>query len=517
MKFFTSLLVFLTAGLNSGFCASVDRVELVSMPNKTVYAYGDSLVTDGAVIAVGYADGTTRQLPLPADSVCGFNTEKVPADLCCGISIDCARKYCSVDLIKAYIDSLASRSPSFLTLHFADNENVGVECAFLGQTAERALMNADGSFTNPATGLRFLSRKQVEEIVAYADDKKVQLIPELDMPGHMGGFFKLAKATLGDAFLTGIAVNENEVPGELNITRPEAVGFASDILSEYMDMFDGLSVFCIGADEFWTNYGERTIAFINNMNKLLKQHGFTTRIYNDLIRKEYVDVLDHDIQVLFWSHDGATNNLSVRDERKRLRASLPDLQYAGFPIVLTNSYYLYFVPSPRNTNEHDLAYTVNDIKNNWTLAKWDNEYPGGLDTYKGIVGTEVALWQENASEVSDEVIIKQMMDMYDAMTSVLQSNTVRLLLTVNYGGKQTTFPVQVMEPMSSDVPSVSAGVSKKAKVVLVGNVSCIFAEQPGFADVFSYEGRCLKSDLKFEKGITPLNGFPSRVVLHFSF
>lgn len=36
MKFFTSLLVFLTAGLNSGFCASVDRVELVSMPNKGV-------------------------------------------------------------------------------------------------------------------------------------------------------------------------------------------------------------------------------------------------------------------------------------------------------------------------------------------------------------------------------------------------------------------------------------------------------------------------------------------------
>lgn len=507
----TLYLMLLLVGISAS-AANVERIELKQLPEKNAFYYGDTLQTDGGIVSVTYNDGSVQDVPFVPDSVKNFNSERVPANLMKGISIDCARKYCRKELLEAYIDSLSGIEGAFLTLHFADNENVGIACKLLGQTGENAIGAEDGSFTNPSTGKKFLTENQVRDIAVYAKQHGVTLIPELDMPGHMGGFFRLARNTFGDDFVRAIAVNEDEVPGELNITEPVAVEFASNLLDGYMDLFEGSPVFCIGADEYWTNYGERTINFINQRNQQLKQHGFTTRIYNDLIRKEYVDLLNHDIQVLFWSHDGATNSLAVREERKNARASLPDLQDAGFTIILTNSYYLYFVPSARNTNEHDLNYTVNDIRQNWNLAKWDNEYLGGLSTYKGIVGTEVALWQENASEISDEVILKQMVDMYHAMNGVLQSDTIRLQLTVNYGGKQAFYPVWVVAPNSNtknDAPKAENAI----KLVWLGNGVGIWSDEAGTVDVYSYEGRCLKRRLKIEEGLTPLEGLPPMVVV----
>ncbi len=350
-----------------------------------------------------------------------------------GIMLDCARKNCTVEMIKDYVDFVGSDQSTnvtaatddthkgFLTLHLSDNEGV-----------------ADFSATD------------IANIRQYASAKNVTINPEIDIPSHMGGFFKQAHAKYGDEFVKKIAVNEDEVPGELNITEPAAIQFADSLLAHYMEMFkpatqqtpethqtppaQNLSevtlsptataqpaVFSIGADEFWTNYGIRTIQFINHMDSILTANGFVTRIYNDLILKEYIDLLNKDIQVVYWAHDGAAADPEVREERIAKRASLPDLQAAGFKIIETNSYYLYFVPSPRNTNPHDLDYTVNDI-DNWNLSRWDANYEGGLENYKNIVGAEIAIWREESEGVSDDIILQQTKRMFEAMKASIESD-----------------------------------------------------------------------------------------------
>lgn len=331
-----------------------------------------------------------------------------------GIMVDCARRYNSVDFIKGFIDSMAF-DDSYLILHLTDNESVGIECRYLGQTAEKAERLTDGSLLNPATGKRFLSQAQVKDLIEYASERNVEIIPEIEMPGHFNGFFELVALHKDSSIVEDISVNQDEVPGELRMNSEDAKNLAHSLIAEYAGVFRGCRRFSIGADEYWTNYGDMTVDFINSINHQLAEAGYSMVMYNDLITKENMQDFNHDIEVAYWSRDGMASNDDLRAERIAVRASLPELQQQGFNILLTNSYYLYFVPSLRNTNQHDLDYTVSDILRNWSCSKWDDEHEGGLDSYTGINGANVSLWLESADGVSDEVIQNQVVKMYRAM------------------------------------------------------------------------------------------------------
>lgn len=117
-----------------------------------------------------------------------------------GMIFDCARRYYPVETLKGLIDTLSGHAGAFLQLHLTDNQNVGVECALLGQTAEAAELMADGSYRNPHTGRRFLSAGQIRDILSYAGQRAVEVIPEIDAPAHMEGFFDLAEIRYGKAY-----------------------------------------------------------------------------------------------------------------------------------------------------------------------------------------------------------------------------------------------------------------------------------------------------------------------------
>ena len=348
-------------------------------------------------------------------------TTNLQTDMQTGIMLDCARHYYTVDEIKKYIDALAERKNAFLHLHFTDNENVGIECETLGQTVENAIQAQDGGYVNPDTNKKFLSYEQIREILTYADGKQVVIVPEIDMPGHMTGFFDLAKVMYGTSYLEVIAVNQDEVPGELNITTEEGKMLAEALLAEYAKLFQGCTYFHMGCDEYWTRWGTRMTDFINSQALYLKKYGYIVRMWNDLIKKDNIEQIDHDIEVVYWSYDGAASDASVREERIKERASVPDLQEEGFKILITNAYYLYFVSSLRTCETEPHEYRVADIYKNWDLGKWDGNYEGGLASYHNILGAMIGVWGEEADKVSDETIRIQAVDMYHAMVQKVES------------------------------------------------------------------------------------------------
>ncbi|MGN0393840.1 MAG: family 20 glycosylhydrolase, partial [Coprococcus sp.] len=330
---------------------------------------------------------------MPAQAADSRLPEENTGNMQSGILLDCARRYYSVAEIKKYIDILSENENSFLQLHLSDNENVGVECETLGQTVDKAEVRENGSCYNSYTEKLFLSEKQIREILDYANSKNVDIIPEIDMPGHMSGFFRLAE--YGDTYsIAQIAVNQQEVPGELNITTGEGKKLAAELLSEYATLFKGCTYFHMGCDEYWTNWGTAMTDFINKQAEYLRENGYTVRIWNDLIQHDNIDNINKNIQIVYWSYDGATDNEQTRAERIEKRASVPELQEKGFKVIVTNNYYLYFVPSDRSCTEEALAYTVKDIEKNWTLEKWDANYEGGLKSYDNILGGMIAVWGE---------------------------------------------------------------------------------------------------------------------------
>lgn len=331
------------------------------------------------------------------------HSHKEASDLRNGIMLDVARRYYSVDEIKQYIDILSNQDKSFLQLHLSDDQNVGIECKFLDQTKENASLK-NGIYTNPKTNTRFLSYEQVMEILKYAKAKDVEVIPEIDIPSHMTGFFTLARLKFGDEYVNQFAKGKGNESGDIDIVEDEGIEFIHSIYEEYTNFFKDSRYFHMGCDEYSYRIDEKT-DFINYMADYLIKKGFVVRMWNDPIQKDNIHLINKKIEVTYWNYFGAES------------ATVPDLQERGFRVLLTNAYYLLFVPSLSNTNQSDLDYTVNDIKDNWNIGMWDNDNYTTIKNRKNLMGSFIAVWGEESQGVDSHTILNQTERMYNAMVS----------------------------------------------------------------------------------------------------
>ncbi|MBO6047869.1 MAG: family 20 glycosylhydrolase [Erysipelotrichaceae bacterium] len=355
------------------------------------------------------------------------HAEKISTDdeskgkLISGMSLDCARRYYPVQTIKQLIDTLAGNHHSFLQLHLSDDQNVGVECALLGQTVKTSELLSDGSYRNPHTMKQFLSAAQIKDIIQYARERNVDIIPEIDAPAHMEGFFTLAEAVYGSDYVNTLAYSRRDYPGELNISSPKAIHFVEQLYDEYASLFNTNRYFNtgryfhIGCDEHFSGSAADKISYIMRISSYMKDKGFRVRMWNDLLTKSDIYKLDKSIQVTYWSWDGDAQDENVRAARQEERATVADLQAEGLDILIYNSYYLYYVPSHRNFNQHDMDYTVNDLRENWTVRNWYKNSGLSLESLEHIIGSAVSLWSEDSGGLPTDKIIAQFIRHYRAM------------------------------------------------------------------------------------------------------
>ena len=327
------------------------------------------------------------------------------------IMLDVARRYYSVAEIKKYIDALAVNKNSSIQLHFTDDENVGIECAYLDQTKENATVSGD-VYTNPTTGRNFLTFDQVQDLMNYADMKNVTFVPEIDMPAHMTGFFDLAIAKFGEAYVrdrnTGIAWGSGDEAGNLDIVRDEAKRFLLNIYDEYTDFFKSRKYFHMGFDEYTFRIDEK-IDFANEMYEYLANKGYTVRMWSDAVTKTNISRLNKNIEIVYWGWwDDVEKPGSVY-------ATVPDFQREGFKMIITNRFYLFFVPSTATMTSENNAHTIRDIEENWELESWNYNFPSTLENHEGIMGGMVCIWGENSAGVADTAIREQGVAMYNAM------------------------------------------------------------------------------------------------------
>ena len=325
------------------------------------------------------------------------------------IMLDVARRYYPMSEIKQYIDALSKNANSSIQMHFTDDENVGIECAYLDQTEANATKNGD-IYTNPATGRNFLTYAQVQELMDYADAKKVTFIPEIDMPAHMTGFFDLATIKFGEAYVrdraTGIAWGTGDEAGNLDIVRPAAQQFLMNIYDEYTEFFKSRKYFHMGFDEYTFRIDEK-IAFANEMYEYLAAKGFTVRMWSDAVTKTNISQLNNKIEIVYWGW--------WADVEQYGYATVPDFQNAGFKLIITNRFYLFFVPNSQLMTEENNAHTIRDIEENWELESWNYNFPSTLENHNGIMGGMVCIWGENSAGVTDVAIREQGVKMYNAM------------------------------------------------------------------------------------------------------
>jgi hexosaminidase len=94
-----------------------------------------------------------------------------------GLLIDVCRHFYPVDMIKRNIDAMASVKMNVLHLHLTEDQGFRIECKKFPKLHELG-----------SNGL-YYSQAQIKDIIQYAEERGIRVVPEFDMPGHTMSWF----------------------------------------------------------------------------------------------------------------------------------------------------------------------------------------------------------------------------------------------------------------------------------------------------------------------------------------
>ncbi len=171
-----------------------------------------------------------------------------------GMHLDCVRHFFSVSTVKHYIDMLALHGMNRLHWHLTDDQGWRVEIKKYPRLTEvGAWRNGTvlGHNSPVYDGIRYggyYTQEEIRDIVKYAADRYITIIPEIDMPGHM-------VAALTAYPELGCTGGPYEVWGKwgvaddiLCVGKDHTIQFVKDVLDEVMQLFPSEYIH-LGGDE----------------------------------------------------------------------------------------------------------------------------------------------------------------------------------------------------------------------------------------------------------------------------
>ena len=111
-----------------------------------------------------------------------------------GLMFDVSRHFFTKDEVKQYIDAMVKYKYNLLHLHLTDDEGWRIEIKSYPKLTEKGAWNVKkigefGNFTPPTADEPrnyggFYTQEDIKELVKYAQDRYVNILPEIDVPGH---------------------------------------------------------------------------------------------------------------------------------------------------------------------------------------------------------------------------------------------------------------------------------------------------------------------------------------------
>lgn len=154
-----------------------------------------------------------------------------------GLMMDVARHFMPIDVVKRNIDAMALVKLNVFHWHLSDDQGFRVETKTLPELHQKA---SDGLY---------YTQTEIKDIVKYADDRGIRVVPEFDVPGH-GTAFLTAFPELGSK--KGIEYSVERYAGifdpTLDPTNEKTYEFLDTLFKEVAPLFTDV-YFHIGGDE----------------------------------------------------------------------------------------------------------------------------------------------------------------------------------------------------------------------------------------------------------------------------
>lgn len=194
-------------------------------------------------------NATNNPIVLPATEI-----KDAPRFKYRGMMLDCSRHFFSIDFIKKFIDLIALHNMNTFHWHLNDDQGWRIEIkkypklVEIGSVRTGTVMGRNSDVDDSIKYGGYYTQEQCREIVEYARQRHITVIPEIDMPGHM----KAVLASYPNLGCTGgpykVGHNWGVYYDVLCIGNEDTFKFVEGVLDEVIDIFPSKYIH-IGGDE----------------------------------------------------------------------------------------------------------------------------------------------------------------------------------------------------------------------------------------------------------------------------
>ncbi|MFI1397644.1 beta-N-acetylhexosaminidase [Streptomyces sp. NPDC020681] len=300
-----------------------------------------------------------------------------------GAMLDVSRHFFTVDQVKLYIDQMALYKINKLHLHLSDDQGWRIAI-----DSWPRLTTYGGSTQVGGGPGGYYTKAQYKDIVAYAAARHLEVVPEIDMPGHtnaaLASYAELNCSGIAPPLYTGTDVGFSS----LCVPKPLTYDFVDDVVRELAALTPGQYLH-IGGDEAHSTSHADYVAFMDKAQAVVAKYGKTVVGWHQLTGAKPVA----GAVAQYWGYDqtGAAERKQVADAAK-----------AGTRLVL----------SPADRVYLDMKYNKDTpLGLDWAgLVEVDRSYDWNPATYladagapaSAVLGVEAPLWTETIS-TSDHI------------------------------------------------------------------------------------------------------------------
>lgn len=273
-----------------------------------------------------------------------------------GMMLDCARHFFPLSFVKKFIDILAMHNMNVFHWHLTEDQGWRLEIKSHPELTTKSSMrsgtvighNATVDDSIPHGG--FYTQQEAREIVEYARQRHITVIPEIDMPGHM----LAALAAYPELGCTGgpyeVGHRWGVYKDVLCLGKESTYKFVQDVIDEVVDIFPA-KYFHIGGDESPTVMWEKCPKCLqkakdeNTDIKHLQQY-FTNRVEKYLNGKGK-SIIGWD-EILEGKINQSATIMSWRGVEPGLKAAKQ-----GHDVIMTPSSHVYFDHYQAKDTKHE--------------------------------------------------------------------------------------------------------------------------------------------------------------------
>ena len=349
-----------------------------------------------------------------------------------GIHMDPCRHFWSVEETKRYIDIAATYKLNRLHWHLTEDQGWRMEIKKYPKLTEVGAWRSGtciGKDFDSSDGIRYggyYTQDEMREIVAYAAERNITVIPEVDLPGHMVA----ALAAYPELGCTGgpyeVWTRWGISEDVLCVGKEETFTFLEDVLTEVMDIFPSEYIH-IGGDECpKVRWQECPLCQARIKALGLKAHGNISaeqelQCYVTARIQKFIN--DHGRKIIGWDEilegdlaPGATV-MSWRGTEGGIEAA-----QRGFDAIMTPNGYMYidYYQSQERDKEPLCIGGLVTVEKLYSYEPFDGMAPG---TEEHILGVQANLWTEYV--VSPEMLEYMLLPRMCALSEVQWCNADR--------------------------------------------------------------------------------------------